>query len=719
MRIMLAAFLLGNSEKGGGVATCLSVFNIRFSCPSRQQELTPEFSTLQSSLHKLLLLSLLGIAPCFAGDTGISERDYWQELPVVLSASRLRQPVSEAPNAVTVIDRAMIKASGFRTIADLFRLVPGMYVDYFNGWRPIVSYRGATDEYSRRMQILVDGRSVYLQPFGTLDWADLPLDIDDIERIEVVRGPAATSYGSNSIMGVINITTRDASAINGASLSATKGNAGNADISDAVAHFGKSGQVLDYRLTFGMHSDNGFNFPPNSPKFFDGYNDSSASHVANLRANYHPNGADTFDVQLGYSNGRGAEGDPRNPLSQPHNVIKNSGYQQLTWVHTPNRDNDVQLKFYHISRNSISENLTLPIGIGGIVYPTSNNYHSHRYELELQHTLQASANDRLVWGVATRYETEDDPFLFFPAQQSLRQLRVFAHDEWRISPRFILNGGGMLEDDGMGNRKLSPRIALNYHITPEHTLRASISVAYRNPSLAEESGSENRTAGLPQVSYKSSGGLRPERVLSREVGYLGNFSEHMSIDVRAYDDQVGDIIFLDAVLAPGTTNGWAYDFRNELTARYTGLEGTVKFHWKESSLTFNYAHQLTSGALFTTPALSLAAVKLASWMGRWSMSVPLNSGSLLYDTKFDGGILFSAGYYQQGATWVLVGVGPQPLTRRVDLRVAKQFKRSAVNNNKVGGEVALVLQNVFRDNNVGYSGYSLDRRAYLTATINF
>lgn len=81
-----------------------------------------------------------------------SEQDYFQEFPVVLSASRLSQPISETPNAMTVIDHDMIVASGARNIADLFKLVPGMYVGYKNGHTPVVSYHGTTDVYPRRMQ---------------------------------------------------------------------------------------------------------------------------------------------------------------------------------------------------------------------------------------------------------------------------------------------------------------------------------------------------------------------------------------------------------------------------------------------------------------------------------------------------------------------------------------------------------------------------------------
>ena len=137
-------------------------------------------------------------------DEYASELAYYQQFPVVLSASRLSQPLSHSPNAMTVIDRKMIVASGFRKISDLFRLVPGMYVSYYKGSQPIVAYHGTTDQYARRMQVMIDGRSVYLPPVNTVDWADLPITIDDIERIEVIRGPADLDALSSSTFDIGN-----------------------------------------------------------------------------------------------------------------------------------------------------------------------------------------------------------------------------------------------------------------------------------------------------------------------------------------------------------------------------------------------------------------------------------------------------------------------------------------------------------------------------------
>ena len=221
-----------------------------------------------------------------------SEQDYFQELPIVLSASRLSQPISETPNAMTVIDREMIVASGFRNIADLFRLVPGMYVGYDDGHPPFASYHGMTDQYARRMQVLVDGRTVYLPPVGGVDWLDIPLHLDDIERIEVIRGPAAASYGANSLQGVISIITRDAASMNGAAVSLTRGSGG---ISDVSARLGESGDDLDYRVTLTNHMDDGHDLQV--------LNDSSSTRQINLRGNYRFNMQDSIDFQFGYSDG--------------------------------------------------------------------------------------------------------------------------------------------------------------------------------------------------------------------------------------------------------------------------------------------------------------------------------------------------------------------------------------------------------------------------------
>ena len=153
-----------------------------------------------TQVMKKVLLAVVGLTvvmPLHAQP--LSERDYLSlKLPPVLTGSRLKQKRANVPASVTVIDRQMIEASGARDIPSVLRLVPGIIVGH-NGDRIGVSYHGSTDYFSRRFQVLVDGRSVYTPTVGGMEWYEFPVALEDIERIEVIRGPNGATYGSLSI----------------------------------------------------------------------------------------------------------------------------------------------------------------------------------------------------------------------------------------------------------------------------------------------------------------------------------------------------------------------------------------------------------------------------------------------------------------------------------------------------------------------------------------
>ena len=138
----------------------------------------------------LILVGIIALSGGVAADQNMTEEDLLGEIPIVMSATRLPQPVSDAPVAMTVIDREMIEASGFVEIPDLFRLVPGFQVGLsWQDHHSSVTYHGQSDGLSRRMQVLIDGRIALGATFGIVDWDRLGLIIDDIDRIEIVRGP--------------------------------------------------------------------------------------------------------------------------------------------------------------------------------------------------------------------------------------------------------------------------------------------------------------------------------------------------------------------------------------------------------------------------------------------------------------------------------------------------------------------------------------------------
>lgn len=688
-------------------------------------------------------------------DDFVTEHAYFQELPVVLSASRLNQPLSEAPNAMTVIDRKMIIASGFRTIPDLFKLVPGMYVSYYKGSQAFVSYHGSTDQYARRMQVLLDGRSVYMPPASTVDWANLPITIDDIERIEVIRGPAAASHGANSTQGVISIMTRDAGAINGKSLSVTRGSKG---INDISARFGNRGEAFDYRMTLAYSADNGYDSlssPPNNipitqaqaPGLLNNSNDSNQARLLNYRADYHPNGIDNYDIQLGFNHDVQGVGfndkdpNPAIPLSTNantfHDLLANSGYVRLGWIRLLENNSEFSLHYGHIQQNQHEALSYFNRGIFASG-PIVQSLKMVRDEVELQHILPLSTSNRLVYGAAYRvdringYGNIPELTTAYSMSVNTSEYRVFAHDEWRITPKFMLNSGAMLERDGMGNQNISPRVALNVHVLPKQTLRMGVSVAYRTPSLIEERYPTNRVSLLGRLyapgavmvpsQTVTSPGLVPERLVSREIGYLGEFSDWAtSVDIRLFSDQVSNGIYI------AKTNVFA----NGVSSTYQGIEAAVKYSFNESSdLAVNFARELASSNApsllaagnnslrSASPCLNNIGATTPCFNDILSGSVPKNSASLLFSQRLPASLSFSAAYYYQSAMQPFDrgSIDYQPIQRRADVRIAKSFRAGK----GIKGSVALIVQNLL---NQGYTEYVannlFNRRAFLSGTIEF
>ncbi|MCX7171029.1 MAG: TonB-dependent receptor [Proteobacteria bacterium] len=695
-----------------------------------------------ASIFSLLYLAL---QTAFATDYA-SDLDYYQDFPVVLSASRLRQPLAEAPSAMTVIDRKMIVASGFRSIPDLFKLVPGMYVSYYKGSsQAIVSYLGSTDQYSRRMQVMIDGRSVYLPPINTVDWGNLPITVDDIDRIEVIRGPAAASHGANSTQGVISIITRSPGGVDGKSLSVTQGSKG---INDVSAHFDRHGETFDYRLTLAHVADNGYDdlsSPPNNipitqfkaQELLNNSNDGHHADLLNYHADYHPNGADRFDIQFGYNhNVQGVGFSDKNPtLLAPkntngntyHDLISNAGFIQLEWIRRLQDSSELRLQYYHSEQE---QREAFPIFLSGALYanpPIAQSMQAERDNFEVQHTLHLGASNRLVYGAAYRVDrirghgsTPVLPPVYaallpptYAASFSPSEYRVFAHDEWRVAPQFLLNTGAMFERDGMGHQNTSPRVALNYHITPHHTLRTGASIAYRTPSLAESNPPLLQPGALYLPGAMAlSPDLLPERLMSREIGYLGELREWAtSLDLRLFSDQISNGIYV--------TNQKL--FANGMSSEYQGFEATVKHSFGEGSdLVVNFAHELgSSNAPFMAAIGQKYFVPVSPWISdKLSGSIPRNSASVMYSRRLAHDFYFNAAFYYKGAMQPFDrgAIDYQPIQRRTDVRFAKTFRSGG----GLTGELTLVLQNLFDKSYTEYIASNLfNRRGYATLSVKW
>jgi iron complex outermembrane receptor protein len=681
-----------------------------------------------SRSFRFAILTLIS-SSAFAAEESITEHSYLQEFPVVLTASRLSQPLSESPNSMTIIDRQMIRASGFRSVVDLFRLVPGMYVGNAGANLPFVSLNGVTDQYSRRMQVLVDGRSVYLPPFGGVDWSGLPLLVEDIERIEVVRGPSAASHGTNSFYGVISIITKDSAIVEPDRLSMSKGEMGITNIS---AQHGGAGERFDYRLSYAYRADDGDN-----PEVL---NDSSINRTLAMRSNFRVNSTDSFEFQLGLNTGDSGKGTKGQLDKDPFRIIKTQNdFQMVAWTHSWDSGDESKLTYYRINRNSTDPMKAVNWNVNPTVFGPDIST-SSRQDIEIQNTTQLWQENRIVWGGGFRYDFAEQP-LIFSSTHGLNQARLFVHDEWRPIDSTVLNIGTMIEDDGAGHKNNSPRISINYHIHPQHTLRASYSTATRNPVMAEMylTTAANRYWSRSYAPPKSE--LRSERITSRELGYVGRFGQ-WSLDGRVYYEKVRDLTGVDLYADISNLADPKNSFKNLTDGTFKGIEISADYRWDTGRASLNYARQQASCSFSSYPTQYLSAQPLPppylatlglelqsqyqlNYLNICGDSVPVNSASVLLSQGLTDTVDFSTGYYFRDAvrvTDVYSALPAESMMHRIDFRLAKKFGKE---ERPGGGEVAVILQNAFQDNYTGYGNVAqmanllFNRRAYLTASIYF
>src|SRR5450432_1708880 len=202
--------------------------------------------------HSFRCVCALGLVTLAArSQTGLGDASLEQLLNVeVTSVSKKEQKLSQTAAAVFVISQEDIRRSGAVLLPDLLRMVPGIQVAQIDANAWAITIRGFNSRYSNKVLVLVDGRSVYTPSFSGVYWDQLDMPLEDIERIEVIRGPGATMWGANAVNGVINIITKSSQATQGGLASAAVGT--DADSRGMVRYGGRlkqsSGDGGAYRV---------------------------------------------------------------------------------------------------------------------------------------------------------------------------------------------------------------------------------------------------------------------------------------------------------------------------------------------------------------------------------------------------------------------------------------------------------------------------------------
>ena len=611
----------------------------------------------------------------------ISEAEYFNDVPIVLSASRLAQSLADAPAAVTIIDRDMIRASGFTDIADLFRLVPGMNVAYFGGPLPTVTYHGLGDGFSRRMQVLVDGRSIYSAHFGQVFWRSLALTMDEIDRIEVVRGPAAASYGANAFMGVINILTRHTAETQGGRAEVISG---SRDVRSTQVRVGAQHGNFSYRLTLGQRGDDRF----------ESYADDVRERFISGRTDYRLNQRDELTTQFGISR----TATQSEFVLRDHPIDADDTYLQVRWRRVMQENHEWALT-YNYTQQSIDERIAPPL----VFVPLNFDFTTRRHNLGLQYITPVGAKARASLGAEIRQDSVTSQF-YFNQREALtdNSARVFGNIEWQATPRWLVNAGAMLERNNFDNIELSPRLTLHYQPVPEHAFRIGITRGYRTPSYYEAKASSRIDfgGGFINIIDTPAKNLRSESVLSRELGYVFQLPK-LAIrgDVRVFYDEYRKLIGDRSVAVAGDTlNGVAFQRSNLAEATLHGLEYQLEWQPRPSSRFL----------------LSQAWVSVDSNNPEIAHSAPSYTLSFLASQKFGQGFETSLGYYRTATmTWLEDGAAV-PAFDRLDLRLGRRFKLAGH-----AAELAVVAQGLLGDYAEFSPQFQFDRRVFGSFTLSW
>ncbi len=617
----------------------------------------------------------------------LTESDFFNDFPVVLTATRLKQSKNNSPTATTIIDREMIDASGFTDIVDLLRLAPGMLVNYDSGHIGNAGYQFLYDRYTVRFQVLVDGMSVYTPIFGEMPWTQLGITIDDIERIEVIRGPSSASYGPNAMTGVVSIITRHAALDKGLKFKVYQGVNGR---SEQYATMGNSNGNFDYKLSLGARKDDGF----------EKRHDSKELSIANFRGDYQASNNDVITFSLNYNSGDyqedGAEGLNETTPDHIKRIQQVSG--QSKWIHSFADGDSFTLNYYqqtYKDRNVyIGDYNSYSLGF----VPIDESVTTNRKNLELSYSTYSDRYN-LTLGALYREDNTIAPQYLFEKDIDIATSQIFINTELHLNKDNILNLGVLHDDNDTGGATTSPRIALNHHINKNHTARISYAESTRSPFVFEEY--TNYVVYVPDLSndltiWSDLSDLKPERIKSFDVGYIGTLNNSATeIDIRIYKNWLTDIIVTDETIGFG-----GFLQGNEFSL--TGFEATLSHKFKNTKATLNYARTIIkAGSLqYGNPT-------------QYETGAPEDIISLLIMHNFGNKINGSLGYYYTGSYQQLCcEIDQQAPRNRLDLTLSKTFKLSGYNS-----KIKFVLQNATNEEIDTRLHNNYDRQGYISFSL--
>jgi iron complex outermembrane recepter protein len=494
---------------------------------------------LQCVLLALMVICL--VAESFAADQdAVPDPDSLKKLSLselgnieVTTPSKEPEELWKTPAATYVLTQEDIRRSGATSIPEMLRLVPGVEVARINSNQWSVSIRGFGSAFSRNVLVLIDGRSVYTPLFAGVYWDVQNVPIEDIDRIEVVRGPGGTIWGSNAVNGVINIITKKARNTHGTYASVRSGNIDQGG--GTFRYGGAHGANLDYRM-YGM----GFGLAPEFHLDNDNY-DSWQLGQAGFRTDSTLSDRDNLTVEGDIYKGK--VGQRVNIAYYSPLVQKNvDGIEDVSggnllgvWRHTLSDTSDFQVQAYYDRTSRFGPQL-------GETRDT--------FDFDFVHHLQLGERNQVTWGFGTRLSKGDfiqtvPTVNFVPSNETDTIYSAFVQDQIAIlKNKLWLTLGSKFERNNFTGWENQPGARLLFNPTPHQTVWAAVTRAVRTPSRIDE---DLQLTGLllPNppifICICDNGKFVSETLLGYEVGYRRLITSRLYIDVAGFHNKYNDL----------------------------------------------------------------------------------------------------------------------------------------------------------------------------------
>lgn len=481
------------------------------------------------------------------------------------------QPISEAPSNVYVITDEDIRHSGATDLPTVLRRVPGMEVIQMTTADFNVSVRGDNQPRANKLLVLIDGRSIYEDIQGEVFWKMIPVTLPEIKKIEVLKGPASAVYGFNAFDGVINIITKSPKEMKGSLVQVGGGEFGTLS---SAAVFAGTNENLGYRVSIGRDQSNQW-----ESRSLLGFR----VHKFNVQTDYAISNLSTLSISGGLADANRYDG----PIVSTVTVQgePSQGYAKVEF-----RRPDFFIRAYinrSVVPNFLQTNPLLPSTF--VVTDLNGSSNQSRkwnsYNLSGQHGISLGNSNRLTYGMDYRHNSVSSNFLSESSQEN--RFGIYIQDEWQVTEKLSTTGGIRVDLHTEINPVYSPRIALIYRLFPNHTLRGTIALAFRPPTLFEtHTSSIGGFFGIGTLA--GSKNLDPEQITSYELSYQGWFFKHrLRGRIDLFFNHISDLIGSVAIPAEGSS----LFFINGGNADVYGGEASLEFWplpWLSGFVNYSY-----------------------------------------------------------------------------------------------------------------------------------